>query len=40
MTEVWICELSFRDAVRAGDIELMDDPMFTNSLQEWLRSSL
>jgi DNA-binding HxlR family transcriptional regulator len=40
MTEVWICERNFRDAVKAGDIKVMGDPILINNLQEWLRSSL
>lgn len=40
MTEVWICERSFRDAVKAGDIKVMGDPALTKNIQQWLRSSL
>lgn len=40
MTEVWICERSFRDALKSGDIRVMGDPVLTANLQDWLRSSL
>jgi hypothetical protein len=40
MTEVWISQQSFHDAVKAGGIKVMGDPMLANRLQEWLRSSL
>jgi DNA-binding HxlR family transcriptional regulator len=39
MTRVWICEVKFQDAVRAGDIKVMGDPKLTSKLQRWLRSS-
>lgn len=39
MTEIWICQRSFRDAVKSGDIQVMGDPKLTNKLQEWLRCS-
>jgi DNA-binding HxlR family transcriptional regulator len=39
MTEVWICERRFHDAVKNGDIKVMGDPILTNKLQDWLRSS-
>lgn len=39
MTEVWICEQHFRDAVKKGDIKVMGDPKLTNKLQDWLCAS-
>ena len=39
MTEVWICQRSFNDAVKQGDIRVMGDPKLANKLQAWLRSS-
>lgn len=39
MTSVWICERTFNDAVRAGDIEVMGAPRVAAHLQKWLRSS-
>jgi hypothetical protein len=39
MTEVWICERRFEDAVNAGDIEVAGNPGLTPKLQGWLRSS-
>ena len=39
MTEVWICQQRFSDAVKKGDIKVMGDPKLANKLQEWLRSS-
>lgn len=39
MTEVWICQRRFRDAVRHGDIVVTGKAKYTNKLQEWLRSS-
>ena len=39
MTEIWICEQSFNDATKAGDINIMGDPKLVNKLQDWLRSS-
>lgn len=40
MTKIWICEQSFSNAVKHGDIEVMGDARLINKLQEWLRSSL
>ena len=39
MTEVWVCQKRFRDAVKNGDIEVMGDSKLVNKLQDWLRSS-
>ena len=39
MTEIWICQKRFSDAVKKGDIKVMGDPRLTNKLQDWLRSS-
>ena len=39
MTEVWISQQRFSDAVKKGEIKVMGDPKLTNKLQEWLRSS-
>lgn len=39
MTEVWICERKFSDAVKAGDITALGDARIINKLQDWLRSS-
>jgi DNA-binding HxlR family transcriptional regulator len=39
MTEIWICQMSFRDAVKKGDIKVLGDFKLTSKLQDWLRSS-
>ena len=39
MTEVWVCQKRFRDAVKNGDIKVTGDPTLINKLQDWLRSS-
>ena len=39
MTEVWVCQKRFRDAVKNGDIKVMGDQNLINKLQDWLRSS-
>lgn len=39
MTEIWICQRPFRDAMRKGDIKVLGDSKFTNKLQDWLQSS-
>ncbi|MDH5572854.1 MAG: helix-turn-helix transcriptional regulator [Gammaproteobacteria bacterium] len=39
MTEVWICQRSFKETVEQGDIRVMGDPKLTHKLQDWLRSS-
>ena len=39
MTEVWVCQKRFRDAVKNGDIKVTGDSTLINKLQDWLRSS-
>jgi len=39
MTKIWICEQSFNDAAKAGDIKILGDTKLTAKLQEWLRTS-
>lgn len=39
MTEVWICQRGFRDAVRQGAIAVTGKEKYTSRLQDWLRSS-
>jgi DNA-binding HxlR family transcriptional regulator len=39
MTAVWICNRTFNDAVKSGDIRVMGDPRLTAALQDWLRAS-
>lgn len=39
MTEIWTCQMSFRDAVKKGDIKVLGDLKLTSKLQDWLRSS-
>lgn len=39
MTEVWVCQKRFRDAVKNGDIKVKGDSKLINKLQDWLRSS-
>jgi hypothetical protein len=39
MTEIWICQVSFNDAVKKGDIKVLGDLALTHKLQVWLRSS-
>ena len=39
MTEVWVCQKHFRDAVKNGDIKVTGDSKLINKLQDWLRSS-
>lgn len=39
MTEIWICQKNFRDAVKKGDIKVLGDQKLTSKLQDWLRSS-
>ncbi|MGA8147815.1 MAG: helix-turn-helix domain-containing protein [Gallionellaceae bacterium] len=38
MTEIWICQKDFRDAVKKGDIKVLGDSKLTSKLQDWLRS--
>jgi hypothetical protein len=39
MTEVWICQRQFRDAVKSGDIKVSGSTKLIGKLQEWLRAS-
>jgi len=39
MTEVWICQRDFDDAVSKGDIKVMGDKKLTRKLRGWLRAS-
>ena len=39
MSEIWICEQQFGDAVKKGDIKVLGDAKLTSNLQDWLRSS-
>ena len=39
MTEVWICQRDFDDAVSNGYIQVMGDKKLTRKLQGWLRAS-
>jgi DNA-binding HxlR family transcriptional regulator len=39
MTEIWICQQPFRDAVKNGDIKVFGDSKLTSKLQDWLRAS-
>jgi DNA-binding HxlR family transcriptional regulator len=39
MTAIWICQQSFRDAVKKGDIKVLGDSKLTSKLQDWLRAS-
>lgn len=39
MTEVWICDQRFDDAVKNGDIKVIGNPELSNNLQDWLRTS-
>ncbi len=39
MTEVWICQRQFRDAVKSGDIKVSGSGKLIGKLQDWLRAS-
>lgn len=39
LTEVWICERSFSDAVRSGDIKALGDAKLIGNLEAWLCGS-
>lgn len=39
MTEIWICERTFNEAVSKGDIVVRGNQRLANKLQDWLRSS-
>ncbi len=39
MSGIWICQQSFRDAVKKGEVKVTGDSKLTGKLQDWLRSS-
>lgn len=39
MTEIWICQQHFREAVRKGEIKVVGNSKLISKLQDWLRSS-
>lgn len=39
MTAIWICERTFKDAVRKREVSVMGNPELAGRLQEWLRAS-
>lgn len=39
MTEIWVCQKTFSDAVKNGEIKVLGNLALTNKLQAWLRSS-
>ena len=39
MTAVWTCQVTFKDAVRKGDIEVFGDEKLVDKLQDWLQTS-
>lgn len=39
MTEVWICEITFNEAVKKGGIVIKGNKALVNRLQNWLRTS-
>lgn len=39
MTAIWVCERTFKEAVRNGEIHVMGNPELAGKLQEWLRAS-
>ena len=39
MTEVWVCQQRFSEAVRKGDIKVLGDPKLANRLEKWLGAS-
>ena len=39
MTEIWICERTFNDALKQGDINVLGEPRLVKRLQDWLRTS-
>ena len=39
ITSVWICQQTFREAVKKGDINVSGDSRLISKLQDWLRSS-
>ncbi|MCK5263187.1 MAG: helix-turn-helix transcriptional regulator [Gammaproteobacteria bacterium] len=39
MTRIWVCEQSFNEAEKVGDIKILGDKKLANKLQDWLRTS-
>ena len=39
MTKIWICEQSFGEAAKIGNVAIMGDPKLANNIEDWLRSS-
>ena len=39
MTQIWICERMFNDALKMGDIKVLGEPGLVKRLQDWLRTS-
>lgn len=39
MTAIWICETSFKESAKKGDVVVIGDPALAGKLQDWLRSS-
>ncbi len=39
MTAVWTCQLTFKEAVRQGEIEVFGDASLVDKLQDWLQTS-
>ena len=39
MSKIWICELTFNDAVAGRELVVMGDPALAGKLQAWLRAS-
>ena len=39
MTQIWICEKTFKQSMASGDVVIMGDPELVDKLQDWLRSS-
>lgn len=39
MTAVWTCQITFKEAVRRGEIEVFGDATLVEKLEGWLQSS-
>ena len=39
MTAVWTCQVTFKEAVKRGDVKVFGDTKLVNKLQDWLQSS-
>jgi len=39
MTKIWICEQSFGEAAKIGNVAIVGDPKLANNIEDWLRSS-